>query len=68
MVYIIVLYRVVVMLTAVVESCGVKCNNYWPDSLGQSIIEIELLFFNLYFISVLLFYTAMVQIWCMQLL
>lgn len=27
--------RVVVMLTAVLESCGVKCNTYWPDGLGE---------------------------------
>ena len=22
------------MLTAVLESCGIKCNTYWPDILG----------------------------------
>jgi len=27
--------RVVVMLTAVLESCGIKCNTYWPDELGE---------------------------------
>jgi len=24
------------MLTAVVESCGIKCNAYWPDVVGDS--------------------------------
>lgn len=28
--------RVVIMLTAVVESCGIKCNAYWPDGVGDS--------------------------------
>ena len=28
--------RVVIMLTAVVESCGIKCNAYWPDVVGDS--------------------------------
>ncbi|XP_023323716.1 tyrosine-protein phosphatase 17 [Eurytemora carolleeae] len=28
--------RVVVMLTAVLESCGIKCNTYWPDILGDT--------------------------------